>query len=409
MSRQAVVVGGGLAGLVAARELHAAGIGVTLVERHSLFGGRFRRVEQNVPEPGPVAFDPFPAVFGPATYTAENSDAPHDLPPLSLRGALFPNENDGSVSHVPVRRSALNGCPPAAFSPMPFGGMKAITDRLLPRECDEGYQLLSDAEVDALTPSGQGWRVEFRKPDRTRHTVQADAVLLTQPAPDILALLGGSKVDIEKPARDELTRLAYDPIMSVVAAFNASPGLYPMGILTPCQPPLAALLDNFTTGTSARGPAVTATIDASWVARYFNAPDANVLGDILPQIAAWAGAPAVWSAVYRRKHGTPRHRIRTPFIEALDVPLLVVTGDTFAGYVQHPLDAVYTSAVHAAAHVRRQLSRGVQIAQQFPRNSASVAGEANESHETITLNLEATGEAHAATEYAQSGKQVQTD
>jgi copper homeostasis protein len=77
-----------------------------------------------------------------------------------------------------------------------------------------------------------------------------------------------------------------------------------------------------------------------------------------------------------------------PFAEALDAPPLVLAGDAFAGYVTNPLDAAYTSATHAVAHLCRVLGR---TARSRPRTALKTP-----SRVTLEVSVASADEAAAA-------------
>lgn len=95
----------------------------------------------------------------------------------------------------------MSGNQPVAVSAAAFGGMRAITNRLLTHGPDEDYRPLSNRKACELVPDGRGWWVHVREPDGTRCTVRADAVVITQPATDVLELLDASRVELSEPVR----------------------------------------------------------------------------------------------------------------------------------------------------------------------------------------------------------------
>jgi copper homeostasis protein len=379
MSMRVAVVGGGLAGLAAARALRAEGVAVTLFADEFPFGGRFSPVAVDAPGVGRIPYDPLPTVLGPSEYPADALAAPLGFPPRSLRQELFPDPTGGELLDLPVRRiSAPNGAPLAAgVVTLPVGGSRALVNRLLPRGCDNHYVLRTSTRVTALTPDGRGWRVHTREDDGTTRAVPADGVLLTQPVPDALALLDHSRVGIAEAVRDELARLTYAPAVSVLTAFGrtAPPLRDPFVVWD--DSPIGALLNNAATGASAGTPALTALTTPRWAAEHFADSDEDVIRRLLPLITGWVGADPVGYAVFRRKYAAARTRMSMPFAEALDVPPLVVAGDAFAAYVGNPLDAMFTSAVHAAARLCRALSREARrAARAAPRTTTPVVVEA---------------------------------
>lgn len=378
MSMHVVVIDGGVAGLAAARELRASDVAVTLIDRGFPFGGQIRPVTADVQDVGRVAFDPVPQFIGPEVFPGETLNAPLGFPPRSLRRDLFPKNKEDGLVRLPVRHLAGGeGAVPAPNIIMPCGGTRALIDRLFPREFGEHYVLRGNTEVTGLTPNDRSWCVKIRESDGTTRTIKADAVLLTQPVPEALALLEASQVTVAEAALEELAPVRYDPALAVLAAFGRGTPPLQDRLVTIADSPLALLLDNAATGASPRGPALTALAATAWAVDHFADADEEIAKQLLPLIAGWVGDNPVWHTVFRRMHAIPRVRVRMPFVEALDVPPLVLAGAAFAGYVPRPLDAVYTSAIHAVAHLRRTLSREARIASRLtPRTPAPVVVEA---------------------------------
>jgi hypothetical protein len=165
MSMRVVVVGGGVAGLAAARELRATGVAVTLVDRHFPLGGRFRPVSADVAGVGRVAFDPFPKALGPSEHPDEVPDAALGFPARSLRSSLFPDESKGLV-RVPIRQVTGSGAAPhPTFCTAPAGGARGLVGALLPNGIDEYYKDGQDQLVNELILAGGHAVLDTRVPN----------------------------------------------------------------------------------------------------------------------------------------------------------------------------------------------------------------------------------------------------
>jgi copper homeostasis protein len=364
-----IVIGGGITGLVAARALRTRGVAVTLVDRTFPFGGRLRPERIDIPGYGRAVFDPRPVFLGPRKYGPNHPDAPLGFPPLGLRSDEFSPEALHTLRQIPIVHVSSGSEPlprPPAAGVTVEGGAKGLIDLLLPLGCDDHFERLSDTEVIALEPEGMGWRVRVREcgatdsDDRASRTVHADAVLLTQPVPETLALFEASNVTLPDTLGNELRAVRYQRAMTLYAAFRG-PSALPAGMLSFSDSPLALMFDNPLTGASRSGPAVTAVVNPDWATEHWGESDEEIARRLLPLVASWAGGELVWHRVQRREHDRPTHRVRMPFAEASDLPPLVIAGDGFSDYVSNALDAAYTSATHAVSHLCRALGRVVRI------------------------------------------------
>ncbi len=398
MAMHVVVVGGGVTGLVAARKLRSRGVAVTLIDRGFPFGGRLRPSVAEIPGYGRAVFDPRPVFLGPAKYDGDHPDAPLGFPPLGLRPDEFAPETRAALKLLPVAHVGAGNGEPFAASAQGVtiqGGARTLIDLFIPR-CDEHLELMAQTEVTALEPDGRGWRVRVREcdppsgGDQRSRTVRADAVLLTQPIPDALALIDAGAVELPDALHDELRRVQYERTVTVTAIYRGSSQLPAGGAVSFSDSPLALVFDNRTTGASPTGPAITAVANADWAAEHWNQPDEEIGRRLLPLIAPWTDGELVWHCVQRREYDRATDQIRMPFAEASDVPPLVIAGDGFASYVMNPLDAAYTSATHAVTHLCRMLGREARIAgRRTPRTpSRTVVEVAVSSAAEATLAVE---------------------
>lgn len=360
-SFRVVVVGGGVTGLVAARQLRKDGVAVTLVEATFPFGGRVRTQAVDIPGFGRAAFD-LGSLFLPPPHTGHDPTSPAGLPPRSLRYHEFGTRPDwlGSVQVAdqhPNSQTVLH-----ASDPRPTrDGMQEVVNRLLPTGPDDNFDVRTLTEVTALEPSGEGWRVRTRVRSAdggewsVGDSVGADAVVLTQPVPDALALLDASRVALPDGLRDELAAVRYEPRFALLAAY---PG--PTRMLAPVMrffdgSALAALADNHATGTSPTGAALTAVATGEWSAGRWELSDEAVTEQLLAAVGLWVTGSPVWTRLHRWPRAVPRGRIRLPFAQ-LTTPPLFLAGDSFAEYAGLPLDSAYTSGLYVARRVCRLLT-----------------------------------------------------
>lgn len=389
------IVGGGLTGLVIARELRAQGIAVALFDTRFPLGGRIDTRTFSVPGIGPVTFDlgclclsrrpgPLAAAAGPgprrppnpledlmleaggrveAAFPGERrprSSPPHHMPPQTFipREGLDPEEWH-DVPAVLVDAQAYHW---RFFLRYPrTGGSSRLLDPL--RHCgyDEHRQFFTQTEVIALEECNRRWRLRTRypRPDGSGYesgdTFKADAVVLTQPVPQALELLDASGFAVPDGLRDELRTVTFDPSLTLLAVAAA-----PTRMLEPLMyfntgSPVDVLADHQALGTSAYGPALSVQAQPAWCRDHWHRPDAEIIDALLAAIDPWLTARPVWYHLVRRRYAYCQSPIRLPYAQ-LTQPPLFLAGDSFAEYAGEGLDRAYTSAIYTSQRLTRVLS-----------------------------------------------------
>jgi predicted NAD/FAD-dependent oxidoreductase len=299
-----VVVGAGVAGLTAARRLSRS-FDVVVVDKGRGVGGRLatRRI-------GDATFD-----HGAQFITTHTREFAEVVAGWERAGAARPwfrgRSGPGGVIDDDDGHARFRGVPT----------MNAIAKHLA-----EGLQVRLGARVVALRPAGTGWRIELE--DGT--TQSADAVVLTAPVPQTLALLAAGAVGLSTGDIQALQAIAYEPCLAVLAALDGASGLDGPGAVTPSTGPIAWMADNGLKGVSAV-PAITIHATADFSRSHLEAGD-EVVADELLQAAGLRARPIDDQVqVQRWRFARPEtvHPSRCLVADAL--PPLVFAGDAFGG------------------------------------------------------------------------------
>lgn len=307
------VVGAGLAGLAAARELRAGGHEVVVFEKSRGLGGRLaaRRAGGTVLDHGS------PVIAAPAGSALR---ALADALPADDRVDL-----DEGIAHA-------------------SGATR------LPKLMAEGLDVVLGVRLAALREAAGG--LEIGDEQGNTHGI-ADAVVVTAPAPQAADLLERSPEPPERAAA--LRSLAYLPAVMVLAGIAV--GASPAPVVRPATGPLAEVRDERVKGRGpAGGPApVVARLSPEASAELLDASDEAALGRALPALAELLGPAAAdpaWAQVKRWRFAVPAGRLDA---EEVNRPgsRIVVAGDaiTGAGFGQARHHAVFASGVWAAARV----------------------------------------------------------
>lgn len=307
------VIGAGLAGLAAAREVVAAGHEATVFEKSRGMGGRLaaRRAEGAVLDHGS------PVVAAP--------------PGSALRAVIDALGADDRVD-------------------LADGVAFASGATRLPKLMATGLDVRLGVRIAALRAASGGFEVGDEQGNT--HGV-ADAVVVSAPAPQAADLLERSPEAGDRVAA--LRAVAYAPAVMILLGLPAE-GLSWDAAGTPA-PPIASVRRESGKG---RPPIdgvepVVVRLDAQAAAELLDASDADALDRALPALAALLGPAAAepaWSQVKRWRFAVPEGRGDAG---ALNPPgsRIVVAGDTLtgAGFGSSDHHRVFDSGVAAARRV----------------------------------------------------------
>lgn len=177
---QVAVVGGGLAGLNAARLLQRSGIDFTVFEARGRPGGRILTVDDGG-QPSDDGFD-----LGPSWFWPEMQPAIATL--VSELGlAAFTQHSEGDVVFERMSREAPHRLPGIRQEPQSTrlaGGSAALVQALVGRF--PSHRLCLDASVTAMRLTEQGVELSIRSAGGLQEQVTADGVIAALP-PRLLA------------------------------------------------------------------------------------------------------------------------------------------------------------------------------------------------------------------------------
>lgn len=303
-----IIVGAGLSGLMAAHTLQGAGVGVTVLEKAGVAGGRMATRQILLPQQTPplATFDEGAQYF-------------------TVRDEQFRQWVDGWLeAGVAVQWSngfaAPDGSTYRDGHPRYRGrdGMRSIAAYLARKAAVRLKQTVIAAHYD------DGWLLETESGER--HT--AAALLLTPPVPESLALL-----DVEALApgvRQSLERIDYDPCLALLAVLDAPSDVPPPGGLWPDGSAISWMADNVQKGISEQ-PAVTIHASPEFSNTHFESDDDEVARLLLEEAEPWLGADVVFHQVRRWPYSLPVHVHDQRYLFTTKPGPVVFAGDAFAG------------------------------------------------------------------------------
>ena len=303
-----LVVGAGAAGLAAAQSL-ASTHSVTVIDKAHGVGGRLatRRI-------GDATFDHGAQFF--TTHSEEFAERVQEWRTAGValpwyRGQVGPTGVVGSEGHTRFRG---------------VDTMNAVAKHLA-----LGLDVRLSSRVAALGIVGGTWSVMLEDGS----SILADALVVTPPVPQSLALLESGDVPLSSEDRAALEAITYDPCLALLAPLTGSSGLPEPGAVAPAamdpvRGPIEWMADNRLKGVSS-SPAVTIHATAAFSSRHWNSPDDRVIAELLA--AAELSSPVVDDAaqVQRWRYAKPSTLHPHAYLLATDDPPLVFAGDAFGG------------------------------------------------------------------------------
>ena len=301
-----VVVGAGISGLLAARELQDAGWRVTVLDKGRGVGGRMATRR-----------------FGGASFD-------HGTQFFTVRGDRFGGLVEGWISAGAAAEWA-RGFADAGGQRPPDGhpryrGSEGMTS--IPKHLAEGLDVRSGRRAVTVEQKDGEWTVACGSGE----TVSGGALLLTAPVPQSLALAESGGYALTGEVRGRLEEVAYDPCLAVMALLEGpSPVPEPGGVQIKGEP-LDWIGDNARKGISER-PAVTIHAGPQWSREHYEDDDEGITRSLLrlagDQLGADLASGALETSLARWRYSWVTAAHPEPCLVASEDPALIFCGDAF--------------------------------------------------------------------------------
>ena len=292
-----LIVGAGLAGLLAAADLDASGFHPFIVHKGRGVGGRFasRRT-------GSATFD-----HGAQFITARTPHFAALLREWQGLGLVTEWYRGASAEHIYWR------------------GVPSMT-AAIPKHLAKSLHVRLEMKMTAIKQESSHWLATFENGE----TIAANAVLLTAPVPQSLALLNAGGVALEASIREQLEAVEYEPYMAVMATLNGKSKIPQPGFIRFDSGPIGWIADNQAKGISAIS-AVTIHATPAFSLEH-QEDDRQKMGQYLLEVAApWLGSEAAEFQVHAWRYARPKHEQDHPYLILNQSPPLLVAGDAFGG------------------------------------------------------------------------------
>lgn len=316
----ALVVGAGLSGLVAARELQNAGYRVSLVDKGRSPGGRLatRRIRAGLADHGAQFF----TVRDPRFQEQVDRWLQADLVYVWGRGW-----SDGSLL-----KTTPDGHPRYATR----GGMNALAKDLAAS--------FEDLQVNRRIAAIDYREGIFNVADSDGEALQARAVLLTPPTPQALDLLG--EVTVSDDERAALEKIQYGACLCGLFAVEGGVQLPIPGAIQNHENTVYWLADNQRKGISPDERIITAHANYEWSAAHYDDPEEAVLAFLRAAVEQrlLTGSKIVEQQLKKWRYSVPLQMHPDDYVEIEALPLFFA-GDAYGGRAR--VEGAYLSGLLA--------------------------------------------------------------
>ena len=292
MENTTVIIGAGMAGLIAAKALHTAGAQVMVLEKSRGLGGRLatKRVGDAVFDQGAQYFTVKDPLFEPWVAGWQTA------------GAVTPWPE--SVHRRFIGRPSMTSV------------AKALAD---------GIDVKRDHKVAKISRVEGRWCIEVEN----HGFICAARVVLTAPVPQSLALLAAGGVELPAELAAGLAKLTYSPCLALLVTLSGPSGLPADGV-TKTEGDVRWAADNQRKGVSPLTTAVTLHLSAEFSARHYGLGEAEVLELVRGEAEQLIGAGIASATLHRWKFA---HALATHAEPCVWLPELRLgfAGDAFGG------------------------------------------------------------------------------
>lgn len=300
-----LIVGAGLAGLVAASKLHALGYKVIVLEESAEVGGRMatRMCDGARFDSGAQFF----TVRDPQFRRMVDLWLAAGVAGLWSKGFTRPSGRTREDGHPRYR-----GVPSMDTVPQYLAG---------------GLDVRLKHKVESAAKGNQHWLLTLEN----GQTIDGRALILTPPLPQSLNLLQAGGVTIPEALHDQLAGIDYAPCLALLVELEKLSKLPAPGGLQLHGEPITFIGDNTQKGVSPGAFAVTIHAGPLFSEEHRHTPDDLVAQLLLDEASYWIDAPVKIWQLDRWHFSIPKDVVPRRAVHIPGPPPLVLAGDVFGG------------------------------------------------------------------------------
>ncbi len=306
---ECVIVGAGLAGLMAGARLQQSAVEVTIIERLAQAGGRIQTWVMESSK-GQAAFDTGAQFF--TVREPQFEKIVHDWLKRGLATVWSHGFATADGSYYRDGHPRYRGVP----------NMAAITHDLA-----KDLDIRTQHSVRAISFQDGSWQINFTD----RSSISALSLILTPPVPTMLELLGRGGFTLPQSQAMRLARLRYTPCLALLLLLEG-PGKVPEpGGMWPLGPPVDWIADNYQKGVSRVPGAITVHAGPEFSQEYWHAEEALVTDRLLEHVSPWMADSVLNTKLIRWKFSKPDWLYPERCLVYTEPARLILAGDAFAG------------------------------------------------------------------------------
>lgn len=308
---QIVIIGAGLAGLMAATQLQSAGYSVVVLDKSRGVGGRLatRRIDQGVFDHGAQFFTARTAIF--QDYIAQWETA--GIVKTWTHG--FPED----------------GIAPAGAGHPRYIGTHGMTT--LPKYLAKNLDIRTHQHVDAIEQDAFGWQI--RVMDKTTNQAivfSAEAVIVTAPLPQAQTMLEAGQVPLSAQDQSVLATYGkYDAVFAIMAVTSEPSRIPEPGAARFSTGDIAWLADNTQKGISPQQYGLTIHTSATYAQVNLDRDRTAIAEEILDQAAPYIEGDRLTTQVHRWLYSHPQNIYPADYYPLETRLPLILAGDVFGG------------------------------------------------------------------------------
>ena len=300
-----LIIGAGMAGLTAAQMLKRANCPLLVLDKGRGVGGRMatRRFDD-------ARFD-----HGAQFFTVRNDRFRQWVAEWQAAG-IVTEWSHGFAQADGISTGNVHPC---------YRGSNGMT--AVPKYLARHLNVQVQTRVTAVSRESTHWFIHTEAGEQLR----GQAIILTPPIPQSLALLDAGQVKLPDNLREDLERVTYNPCLALMALFAGPSELPNPGGLHLSQGPIAWIADNFQKGISPDGFAVTIHASADYSRRHWQTNSKEIAEALLEAASKWLNRDLVKWELQRWRYSQPTTTFHEPMLHLPGPPALVFAGDAFGG------------------------------------------------------------------------------